>query len=173
LKFEVNGATALTVSIWISKNIYIMLKTIQTAGIEYQLQQAAQEDPRLEPFWEFLRDQRDPTVDNQDALAKAVDRLDELTQEYERQHPPMYKSVIPRETRVFEEAKAEKNGAVTEILSYHPPDPLEFSNWGQTYQFAPSKTLVIETRDGVCKVVQWAAAQGKRVRVAGFRHSWS
>ena len=48
----------------------------------------------------------------------------------------------------------------------------EFKNWGKNISFRVSYTLVVHTIKGVCKVVKWAASEGRRVRVAGFRHSW-
>ena len=48
----------------------------------------------------------------------------------------------------------------------------EFKNWGETVRFKAGYTLVVRTIEGVCKVVRWAASEGRRVRVAGFRHSW-
>lgn len=47
-----------------------------------------------------------------------------------------------------------------------------FQNWGKNVSFRASYTLVVRSIAGVCKVVKWAAAKGKKVRVAGFRHSW-
>lgn len=49
----------------------------------------------------------------------------------------------------------------------------QFKNWGQNITFNASHQLVVRSIEGVQKVVKWAAAKGKRVRVAGFRHSWS
>ncbi|GJE93850.1 FAD-binding domain-containing protein [Phanerochaete sordida] len=49
----------------------------------------------------------------------------------------------------------------------------DFKNWGQNVTFRASHQLVVRSVEGVRKVVKWAAAKGKRVRVAGFRHSWS
>ncbi|KAH6903835.1 hypothetical protein BKA70DRAFT_1110157 [Coprinopsis sp. MPI-PUGE-AT-0042] len=49
----------------------------------------------------------------------------------------------------------------------------EFKNWGKTVNFRASYTLVVRSIAGVCEVVKWAAKEGKKVRVAGFRHSWS
>ena len=48
----------------------------------------------------------------------------------------------------------------------------EFRNWGKNISFRASYTLVVHTIEGVCKVVKWAAFEGRRVRVTGFRHSW-
>lgn len=48
----------------------------------------------------------------------------------------------------------------------------QFKNWGETVRFSPSHNLVVRTVDGLRRVVKWAAKVGKRVRVAGFRHSW-
>ena len=52
-------------------------------------------------------------------------------------------------------------------------DGEDFKNWGGTIEFKPSYNLVVRTVEGVCRVVKWAAQAGKRVRVAGFRHSWT
>lgn len=48
----------------------------------------------------------------------------------------------------------------------------DFKNWGDTVRFRAGYTLVVHTVEGVCKVVRWAVSEGKKVRVAGFRHSW-
>jgi len=49
----------------------------------------------------------------------------------------------------------------------------EFKNWGKNISFMAGYTLVVHSIKGVCKVVKWAKGEGRRVRVAGFRHSWS
>jgi len=49
----------------------------------------------------------------------------------------------------------------------------EFNNWGKTVKNTPAITFEPETRTGVCNVVKWAVAHGKRVRAAGYRHTWS
>ena len=51
-------------------------------------------------------------------------------------------------------------------------DADDFHNWGKVVSFRASYTLVVRSIEGVCKVVKWAASQGKKVRVGGFRHSW-
>jgi hypothetical protein len=48
----------------------------------------------------------------------------------------------------------------------------QFQNWGRTVQNTPANTYVPRTITGVCNLVQWAAANGKRVRVSGYRHTW-
>lgn len=47
-----------------------------------------------------------------------------------------------------------------------------FTNWGQTVTNVPSLTVVPRTKVGVMNVVKWAAANGRRVRAAGYRHTW-
>lgn len=49
----------------------------------------------------------------------------------------------------------------------------QFENWGKTISFCAGYTLVVRTIAGVCEVVKWAASESRRVRVAGFRHSWT
>jgi len=48
-----------------------------------------------------------------------------------------------------------------------------FQNWGRTVMNVPSITCVPKTKTGVCNLVKWAAANGKSVRVAGYRHTWT
>ncbi|KAF5344803.1 hypothetical protein D9758_014414 [Tetrapyrgos nigripes] len=53
------------------------------------------------------------------------------------------------------------------------PD-LAFQNWGLTVKNKPSYTFTARTRVGVQNLVKWASGPSvnKRVRVAGFRHTW-
>lgn len=48
-----------------------------------------------------------------------------------------------------------------------------FENWGRTVRNAPALTFVPRTKQGVCDIVRWAAAHGRTVRAAGYRHTWS
>lgn len=49
----------------------------------------------------------------------------------------------------------------------------EFHNWGLTVQNTPALTFVPTTVHGLEQVVSWAKANGKRVRAAGYRHTWT
>lgn len=48
----------------------------------------------------------------------------------------------------------------------------EFRNWGRTVKNVPAVTAIPKTKVGVCNLVKWAAANDKRVRVSGYRHTW-
>lgn len=48
-----------------------------------------------------------------------------------------------------------------------------FRNWGRTVENTPGYTFVPRSIAGVCNIVRWASAHGKRVRCAGYRHTWS
>ncbi|CAE6354033.1 unnamed protein product [Rhizoctonia solani] len=48
-----------------------------------------------------------------------------------------------------------------------------FDNWGHTVTNTPSDTFVARTEEGLCNLVKWAKDNGKKVRVAGYRHTWS
>jgi FAD/FMN-containing dehydrogenase len=50
---------------------------------------------------------------------------------------------------------------------------VQFRNWGRTVSNTPAVTFVPRSKQGVCEIVRWASARGKRVRAAGYRHSWS
>ncbi|GAB1522219.1 hypothetical protein RhiTH_005331 [Rhizoctonia solani] len=49
----------------------------------------------------------------------------------------------------------------------------KFENWGQTVENSPAYTFVARTEVGICNLVKWAAGAKKKVRVAGYRHTWS
>ncbi|KAB5590260.1 Substrate-binding domain cholesterol oxidase [Ceratobasidium theobromae] len=48
-----------------------------------------------------------------------------------------------------------------------------FMNWGKTVYNRPEYTFVARTEVGLCNLVKWARDKGKKVRVAGYRHSWT
>ena len=48
-----------------------------------------------------------------------------------------------------------------------------FRNWGRTVRSTPTETFFPVTKVGVQNIVRWAKANGKRVRAAGYRHTWS
>lgn len=50
---------------------------------------------------------------------------------------------------------------------------IPFENWGRTVSNVPAVTYVPTTKAGVCSIVQWAGQTGQRVRVAGYRHTWT
>jgi hypothetical protein len=49
----------------------------------------------------------------------------------------------------------------------------KFENWGGTIHNAPLATFQPSTIAGVQNIVKWAIKNKKRVRVSGYRHSWS
>ncbi|KZW03345.1 hypothetical protein EXIGLDRAFT_600728 [Exidia glandulosa HHB12029] len=59
-----------------------------------------------------------------------------------------------------------------EIVNFRS-SPSHFENWGKTVRFDPDHTLVVTKITGVQEVVKLAAEMKKKVRVAGFRHTWS
>ncbi|KAL5638994.1 hypothetical protein ACGC1H_003387 [Rhizoctonia solani] len=49
----------------------------------------------------------------------------------------------------------------------------KFQNWGHTVENTPAYTFVARTEIGLCNLIKWAAGVKKKVRVAGYRHTWS
>ncbi|WP_225728944.1 MULTISPECIES: FAD-binding protein [unclassified Nocardia] len=49
----------------------------------------------------------------------------------------------------------------------------DFANWGLTVGNRPAVTFLPRTRGGIQNLVRWAREHDKRVRVAGYRHSWT
>lgn len=48
-----------------------------------------------------------------------------------------------------------------------------FENWGRTVRNTPALTFVPRTKTGLGNLVRWAAANGRTVRAAGYRHTWA
>jgi hypothetical protein len=48
-----------------------------------------------------------------------------------------------------------------------------FDNWGRIVRFTPHVTFQPRSVVGVQNIMKWAVAHNKRVRTAGYRHSWS
>jgi hypothetical protein len=51
-------------------------------------------------------------------------------------------------------------------------DPKTFKNWVATVNYEPSHTFLVRTVRAVQAIVKWAGITGKRIRMAGFRHTW-
>ncbi len=49
----------------------------------------------------------------------------------------------------------------------------DFTNWGETVHTKPSITFYPRTKFGVGNIVTWAKQLGKRVRVSGYKHTWT
>lgn len=122
----------------------------------------------------------EPQVDHQDAVSQALADL-QRANEVEG-HGPSKKADAKAGLDVFELHPFNEmiqlghaiKGEVLHVvhsLEPHKKQPT-FSNWGQTVSYDPSYTLVIRSIRGVREVVKWAAKKGKRVRAAGFRHTW-
>ena len=50
--------------------------------------------------------------------------------------------------------------------------PRSFKNWVALVDYEPAYILVVRSLRGVREVIKWARLVGKRVRGAGFRHTW-
>lgn len=48
-----------------------------------------------------------------------------------------------------------------------------FKNWGKTVENKPAFTFFPHTLAGLRNIITWANDLGKRVRVAGYRHTWT
>ncbi|CEL64073.1 hypothetical protein RSOLAG1IB_11057 [Rhizoctonia solani AG-1 IB] len=58
-------------------------------------------------------------------------------------------------------------------MKYVPSLP--FENWGLTVNNTPASTFIARTEEGLRSLVKWAGEQkpNKKVRVAGYRHTWT
>ncbi|KAG9124347.1 hypothetical protein FRC07_011965 [Ceratobasidium sp. 392] len=101
----------------------------------------------------------------------------------EAQEPPLPPSIpLPPSPMFHEFAQALVNRAVVfdaikeadgKPMKYVPHLP--FENWGLTVKNKPSYTFIARTEVGLRNLVKWAGAQTpkKKVRVAGYRHTWT
>ncbi|RPB07378.1 FAD-binding domain-containing protein [Morchella conica CCBAS932] len=77
------------------------------------------------------------------------------------------------------EARTQKSGSMTVIGVEDGGEKMtiltdvDFDNWGGTVSNIPSITCIPTKVTEVQQIVKMAKQQGKRVRAAGFRHTWS
>jgi hypothetical protein len=129
-----------------------------------------EKDDRLKPLLILMQAAAYPDRDMSEDIALATEQM----VEYKNQERVPSKRVVQRQIRAFEEINVKQidSRSAVEIVEIRDK-PMLFSSWGKTVQFTPSHTLVVRTIEGVCATVKWAAQKGKRVRVSGFRHTWT
>ena len=138
------------------------------------------EDERLGPFFTLVQAVEEPHVDHRDAVAQALADL-QRANEVEG-HGPSKKADAEARLHLFKlepfhemiQLGHAMEGEVLHVVHSLEPHNKQatFSNWGKTVSFDPGYTLVIRSIRGVCEVVKWAAKKGRKVRAAGFRHTW-
>jgi hypothetical protein len=116
-----------------------------------------------------------PDEDHKDDIQEAMREMKQYTKAYEdrqgishrKPQPPLYMRFNwPAGTSPPDLPNGD---AAVSALSPNP----RFNNWGFTVDYEPSWTLVVRTVEGVKAIVKWASKEGKGIRVAGFRHTWS
>lgn len=50
--------------------------------------------------------------------------------------------------------------------------PKSFKNWVALVNYEPAHIIVVRSLRGVKAVIKWARTVGRKVRGAGFRHTW-
>ncbi|KAH7096166.1 FAD-binding domain-containing protein [Auriculariales sp. MPI-PUGE-AT-0066] len=80
---------------------------------------------------------------------------------------------IPTRPFAFDESAGLEEWEVHEILDKDAQSPQKFKNWVGNVAFEPSVVLLVRSVEGARRVVRWAKRCGKKLRVAGYRHTWS
>jgi len=62
----------------------------------------------------------------------------------------------------------EADGSPVKTYKHRP-----FHNWGKTISNVPDYTFVPRSKQGVINIVRWCKQHHKKVRAAGYRHTWS
>ncbi|KDQ54683.1 hypothetical protein JAAARDRAFT_60628 [Jaapia argillacea MUCL 33604] len=144
--------------------------------IQAELIAAIQESPEfdeLRPVLALMENVENPEIDDMLALNEAIAEINAIGLESNGPHYIHEVAAVPWSFKWNQiDVPPLKTGesAVEEMVF---SGPSTFRNWGLTVEFKPSQTLIVRSVEGVCKVVKWAEDNGKKVRVAGFRHTWS
>ena len=156
------------------------MRGAQQEHFKQALQALVDEDERLTPFFTLVQAVEEPHVDHQPAVTQALEDLQNAN-EIEG-HGPGRKADAEAGLHVFTlqpfhemiELGHAIEGEVLHVVhsAEQHNKQASFNNWGMTVSYEPSYTLVIRSVSGVCEVVKWAAKKGKKVRAAGFRHTW-
>ncbi len=71
----------------------------------------------------------------------------------------------------------EKNGELIEcyLESELGLEDGTLKNWGKNVSFSPKYVFIPQTKEGICNIVKWAAAeeQNLKIRASGYRHTWN
>lgn len=121
------------------------------------------DDEEFRPLLTLLAAAKGEVANAEDAIEKAIEEILMLN----RRDNPAGKMLPPPR---FEPSSEVKEGDGHGALYVNK---LPFQNWGDSINHSTSSTWQIRTRVGVKNLVVWAAKNNKRVRVAGFRHSWT
>lgn len=125
-----------------------------------------EKEPRYRPFISLLKAIDDPDVDFE---SPDVDKILAEFREFNTGIEPA--PVLPDEKVVYTTRPffdEEPGAAAVELVETEAA----FYNWGKNINYLPSHTLIVKSIDGLSKVIKWASEKGRKVRVAGFRHSW-
>jgi hypothetical protein len=165
----------------------IPIRNRQSGNLKKELEHEYSNDDRFGPLLHLLSAVESPDIDYyspevQDIIGELHTKLkdDPKTSQPDKKFEVV--PFFPDGEAIVADIKLAANAVFDKILKpfHHLQDPSiqqviggdDFKNWGKDVSFKSGHTLVVRSIDGVCKVVKWAAAQGKKVRVAGFRHSW-
>lgn len=122
-------------------------------------------DEKFKPLLALLHAAEKPTEDFEAEIQSALQQIRADNAAADR-NKAEDEPVLPHFVNSTEVLESDGLGALV-------AEDVGFRNWGETVRNTPATTWVIRTREGVRNVVKWAAGKGKRVRVAGFRHSWT
>ena len=119
-------------------------------------------DDKFRPLLTLLKAVKQPLKDLDDDIMNALRQIEQdVSEDIPKKLPP-----DPTFKPSIEVSESDAKGALF-------VENWQFKNWGKSVQNTPSTTWQIRTRVGVQNLVKWAAKKNKRVRVSGFRHSWS
>ena len=135
---------------------------LQPKGLEEELHRHVEADEKFKPLLSLLKAVKRPLEDLDDEIMDAIRQIEQdVSEDVPKKAPSEPTFETSREV-----LESDGNGALV-------ARNFQFKNWGKTVQNTPSTTWQIRTRTGVQNVVKWAARNNKRIRVSGFRHSWS
>lgn len=129
--------------------------------------QMAQEDARLQPLIILIDAAANPDADNSQSIREATAQMMAFT----KGAPIPTKATVPIKKLPFFE-HGHRSYENVQKIKVGSKESVQFVNWGNTVEFETGNTLEVKTVQGVCDIVKWAKGNGKRVRVAGFRHTW-
>lgn len=87
---------------------------------------------------------------------------------YTKKFQHWWKSAQPLLHKTHLKEIVEADGSLVEVYSNR-----RFRNWGGTVDYIPAYTFVPRSKQGICNIVRWAKKNNRRVRAAGYRHTWT
>jgi hypothetical protein len=140
---------------------------LQARNIQQELAVKAMNNDKLAPLLSLMVANEQEHSNTSEAAQTALNDIKTINSSIPQPEPDRFQT----NTAAFSLIPDAEQLGIFEVTVKH--GSLPFNNWGQTVENRPNHTLVVRKIAGVQALVQWAGKENKRIRMSGFRHTWT